>query len=102
MLCLVFKNSVNQIILDQVKDDIVKCNHSGGHDGRNLLISVRSVNSHKNDASTIVAKLDLLTLESKNFHNNDQDTEYFFQEKMLRYNFLAKKAQLLASTIQCT
>ena len=87
MFFVFVKNSIHQEVMDDLQDDVVLFTRPGGGDGATLLISIYTKNSHGTVASAIVAKTELLSVNSKDFGHNIQDVNRFFHQKNNEINF---------------
>ena len=53
----------------------------GGSDAIDFLIAIHSKNVHGTRASSVVEKVDLLSIRTKDFHHSIQDASTFYAQK---------------------
>ena len=70
-----------------MKDNKHLWTRPGGGDGTTLLIEIYSKNGHGTRASAVVAKAELLSMRSKDFQHNMQDTNkaFLIKEKEIAF-----------------
>ena len=81
MMYVFIKNSVSQSVIDDILDDEQKWLRPGGGDIPTLLLRTCEQNAHGTRASAIVAKSELLEVNTKNFNHKIDDVNKFFNVK---------------------
>ena len=78
MFYLFIKNIYSQNVIDELKEDKQYWNRPSNGDGLTILIVVHGKNTYGTRASAVVTKSELLSIRTKDFQCNIQDTNKSF------------------------
>ena len=87
MMYIFIKKSVSKNVLDDIEEEKHKWTRPGGGDGLTLLMCIYNKNAHGTKASAIIAKSELLEVNTKNFNHNINDVNSFFTLKNKEIGF---------------
>ena len=87
MLCLFIRNSCDQSATHNLREEKHHWTRPDGGDGGTLLVSICSKNSHGTRASEVVAKVELLSMRTKDFQHNIHSVNKSFLEKEREITF---------------